>query len=624
MAFIRSKKKNGREYYSIVENHRVGKKVKQVTLEYIGPIEKLLEFTKKLYDQVKEQNNEVIEVEELTFKPYEHGAGMAMFWCAQVLGIEQIMDEVFKPKFIKGIPRSRVLLLAMLQRAIEPGSKRHFSTWAVSTSLPYHLGFNPDDLTSASFWEAMDDISVQEIEQVWKKLVLKLADIYGIDLRDFHLDYSNYFTFIDSKNGRCIICKRGHNKQKRDDLRQFSLAVLTSVELLVPIVWELYEGNRNDKTEFAEFTDHVKKQLTEMGIPLEEVTITFDGGSNSEENIKNLGFHFICAESLVSHKKLYNIDLDKYEPITLANGSIKKAYRIDNLQFLGVTGTGILTYSHALEEGQRASMEKDIEKARKLCDEMNEKLGNSRSKIFTTLRSANKMVLADQKEIDDRNKKILKEIDDRKKDGKPTKALENRLKPLPEWDENKELQDIIVKTIFAKGRYLKEFCTVTLVTEQEGKRHVNFFVDEEKKAAYCRKYYGKKLTVTSRTEWTTEEILTEYCNQECIENGIFRVSKDPAHFSIRPQYHWTDNKILVHVFICLGGIVIAEALRYEMELSGIKITKHSMLDRLKEIHDGWIYVGGNKAKRAIERLDGIHAELWKVVLKMKEKASSVH
>ena len=124
----------------------------------------------------------------------------------------------------------------MLQRAIDPGSKNCFKTWASATSLPYHLDFNPEDMVSASFRKAMDGISCQEIETLWNKLVLKLFEVYGMDARDFHLDYTNYHTFIDSKNGRCIICKRGHNKQKRDDLRQFSLAVLTSAELLIPIV----------------------------------------------------------------------------------------------------------------------------------------------------------------------------------------------------------------------------------------------------------------------------------------------------------------------------------------------------------------------------------------------------
>ena len=43
------------------------------------------------------------------------------------------------------------MLLAMLQRAIEPGSKREFASWCRETSLPYHLQFDACELDSAAF-----------------------------------------------------------------------------------------------------------------------------------------------------------------------------------------------------------------------------------------------------------------------------------------------------------------------------------------------------------------------------------------------------------------------------------------------------------------------------------------
>lgn len=112
-----------------------------------------------------------------------------------------------------------------------------------------------------------------------------------------------------------------------------------------------------------------------------------------------------------------------------------------------------------------------------------------------------------------------------------------------------------------------------------------------KKAGYCRKFYGKKLTVTDHKDWTSKEILEEYSRQECIENGIFRVSKDIDHFSVRPQHHWTDDKIRVHVFICLTAIVIAEIMRKHFEENGHYLTKGALLDRLGEVHDGWVFIG---------------------------------
>jgi len=91
----------------------------------------------------------------------------------------------------------------------------------------------------------------EQIEKAQEMLIQRALEIFPTELSRLHLDYSNQFTFIDSFNNRFEICKRGHNKQKRDDLRQFSLILITSAELQIPLVWELYDGNKNDKSEFA-------------------------------------------------------------------------------------------------------------------------------------------------------------------------------------------------------------------------------------------------------------------------------------------------------------------------------------------------------------------------------------
>ena len=113
------------------------------------------------------------------------------------------------------------------------------------------------------------------------------------------------------------------------------------------------------------------------------------------------------------------------------------------------------------------------------------------------------------------------------------------------------------------------------------------------------------------------DILNEYSDQECIENDIFRMSKNTDHFAVRPQYHWTDNKIRVHLFICMTAIVIADVLQKHLSTDGIEMTKPEMLDRLNEIRDGWIIAEKNKAYRILEDMDADHTLLWDSVMKLK-------
>ena len=631
MAFIREKLKKGNPYYYIVEGRRIDGRVKQIILEYIGPIGKLkaLALTGFLAKQKQVNNNDSPEMNgssgqneknmnndneyaNLSFKAYRHGAVTAMLRMAIQLGIEQIMDESFKAKKIKGQKRSRVLLLAMLQRAIEPGSKREFSTWCKSTSLPYRLGFQSDDLDSAAFWEAMDGISEKEISEAWNKIIKKLLEIYKVDLAQFHMDYSNYYTFINTTNGRCVICKRGHNKQKRDDLLQFSLAALTTVLINVPIAWQLYDGNRNDKAEFPVFTKYIREQLQSVGINPAEVTISFDGGSNSEENFKDIGFHFVCAHSMVSHKDLYDIDLNKYETVILANGNKREAYKLESFKFSGVQGTGVLVYSEALKNGQLAQLKRDLAKFEETANDTQQRLLKPGSSLYAQLRKRKEEVEHQQHKVQEYNKALEQNEKERIESGEKQRGRAKKAKVMPEWNADSELLEIVKKTVYKKNKHIENFTTVTVTQREDELYDITWTLRENEKEQYIQKYYGKKLICTDHTDWTMQDILNNYTDQECIENGIFRVSKDVDHFAIRPQFHWTDDKIRVHVFICLASIIIAETLRKHFEANGVNLTKHALLDRLDEIHDGWIFLDGKKVKRALEKLDEEHLKLWKI------------
>jgi hypothetical protein len=125
--------------------------------------------------------------------------------------------------------------------------------------------------------------------------------------------------------------------------------------------------------------------------------------------------------------------------------------------------------------------------------------------------------------------------------------------------------------------------------------------------------FGKKLTVTDRTEWTTAEILSTYASQEKVED-LFRTTKDARHFSMRPQFHWTDDKIRMHVFMCLCAVTLAEVLRRLLaDSAGIDLSKHALLDRLGSIHDGWVIVDG-KPRRAVEDLEPRERKLCDAVV----------
>ena len=44
---------------------------------------------------------------------------------------------------------------------------------------------------------------------------------------------------------------------------------------------------------------------------------------------------------------------------------------------------------------------------------------------------------------------------------------------------------------------------------------------------------------------------------QAVVEGVFRTLKDPLRLALRPQYHWTDQKLHVHAWLCVVAYVLA-------------------------------------------------------------------
>ena len=64
----------------------------------------------------------------------------------------------------------------------------------------------------------------------------------------------------------------------------------------------------------------------------------------------------------------------------------------------------------------------------------------------------------------------------------------------------------------------------------------------------------------------------------------FRNLKNPYHLTLKPQYHWTDQKIRVHYFICIIGYLLSSLIWREAKLKGgYKKSLDRLLDDLNNI-----------------------------------------
>jgi transposase len=397
----------------------------------------------------------------------------------------------------------------------------------------------------------MDCISEEVLMRAEDFITSKIIVEYNIGLDKLALDYTNYFTYISTENEDCKLAKRGRNKQKRHDLRQCSLTVVTTKEAGIPLFSHVYEGNTNDQTEFKEYLPLLEKRMP--GTKFDEITLIFDGGSVTKKNLEDIKTHYICSFSLSYCKELYEIDIKDYD-MMIINGKKVKYHRTDK-NIWGKQRTCLLTLSQKLYNGQLRELNDNIAKAIKELDELNIKINNCKSRIDKTEEGIKKRIA-----------KILKQ---------------------PHLSE-------IIYTEFINNK-------------------VVYIVVDTMKTGITKKYFGKKLTITDLSVWTTDDILKSYNEQDCIER-IFRDTKDTEHFSLRPIYHWTDQKIRVHIFICLLGLTLSAILQKEMQNRGIDISKDKLLKTLSSIRQSWVKENvGNKVTKVLEKMDDMQSKLWEAI-----------
>jgi hypothetical protein len=62
--------------------------------------------------------------------------------------------------------------------------------------------------------------------------------------------------------------------------------------------------------------------------------------------------------------------------------------------------------------------------------------------------------------------------------------------------------------------------------------------------------------------------------------------------SLRPQRHWTDQKIRVHVFYCVLALLLCSLLRRELHRQGIDRSIPALLEELSQIQEVGIVTPG--------------------------------
>ena len=527
MASLVKKIIRGNAYYYARESQRVNGKPKVVRQIYLGRADDIVAKLQQAASAPKPQ---------ATVRDF--GAVAALFDLARRLRLAEIIDRHL-PKRGPGPSVGTYLLVAVLNRCLDPCSKSALAAWFQRTVLDRLLPLQPSQLSSQRFWDNMDRVSPDAIQAIERDLVAAMVRDFRVDLRHLLFDATNFFTFIDTFNDKPTLAQRGHSKEGRASLRIVGLALLVSADSHLPLLHATYAGNRPDAPTFQDLCSRLTERCRAITDSLESITLVFDKGNNSKANlaaVETSPFHFIGSLVPTHYPDLLATPPDQLRDLAsdgLPGVRARRAIRT----LYGIKRTLVVTYNENLYAAQAETLRRLIAKRDRHLSE--DWPGNSGAGATGRSQGGRPPECPRRDREDQRlaarppHARPLLRRDRRAKDGLPTLAYAFNE---PAWQQLR----------------------TTLL--------------------------GKTLLFTDNHDWSDADIVRGYRAQHHIE-GAFRQMKRPQRIALRPQYHWTDQKIEVHVFCCVLALLLTSLLQRDLRRRGLERSLDALFEQLGTIRE---------------------------------------
>lgn len=512
MASLQPYQSHGIPYYRIVESFRKNGKPSIRVVAHLGRVDDIL----KLY----QQQQAAVRISSVSA-----GAVSALHRLAREFDLAGRIDRSValegRAQVRDGLTVGASLVAGMIARACAPRSKRAFADWAKTTYLPDLMGFAAADLTSQHFWDQMNEVPVDRLASIERDLVREVVRVEQLQLKALAYDTTNFYTHIASTNTRPKLPQRGHNKQGRHDLRQLGLALVVDQDTQLPLTHELYEGARSDMKTFAAFLKPVRQRLRELTGGPEQLTMVFDAGASSKDNLAGLR-DYVTALRPSNHRALLEEASAGLAPVLLSTGVEVRAWRGQRV-IAGERREVVVVFSPRLQEGQRRGLAQSMARSYRELEEMG-------------------------------------------------------LRPRTSLDAAKRKLNKI------RGRqYLRSLLCYQADQDEQGWVRVRVWSDWQEHRRLAERYFGLRVLITDRAEWSTAQIIEAYRGQSAAESS-FRDLKDPRMLSTRPQFHWTDQKLHVHAFMCVTAYLLVTLLhRRATRQAGYQGSSRRLLAELAEI-----------------------------------------
>jgi transposase len=627
MVHLHKKTIKDHTYWYLREIQRKNGKPKVIWQKYLGTAEKIKE--------VFENTEKTTSVKVSSF---EYGKTAAIMKICKELEFCECVNQNVTKKEIEGLTVGEYMLLIILGRTNGSLSKKATAEWFNESFLKFLWKF-PHKLNSQNILSNMDFLKEETMRKIEEKLAEKLLS-KGIKPTTIFWDTTNVFTYIES--GKALP-QKGKSKEKRNDKNLVTFGIAESNEN-IPLMHETCPGNTQDAKLFSEIIDKLVDRLRNLKIATQDMTLVFDRGNNSEDNINK-----ILEKYLFSWNKISGNDNGKLIEFLMQHFSIKwvKAAKItknDDGKIIRLTNE---TNSISLKlNDEKTSIDLEIDDGR--TDKFIVKTENDELKIY--LENMHVVGSLKRNQVKSLMEKPLSEYEFLYKSSKVNevsgyrtkhqvfgkeftivisynaqshkkkeiKYEENKKKILEELAELKkkvENKNVKGKKLTRKGLcknankiILKDLTTIFKYGIPEmGELTFEFWIDETAEKDLTNSF-GKIAIFTDLHNSSSIDIVRTYFGKNLVEED-FKFLKDKLLIPVPPFFMRKDNRIRVHIFLCIVGMLFYRYIARKVNFIGLSIQKleHS----LEGIRVAFVQNNeSNKMILVVEEMNSTQAKLF--------------
>ena len=511
--------------FQIVESYRNESGiVRQRILLHLGPAYKFLE------KDVDNLINGLLRAKGLTLERLDSDVDNVKYF-GQIYALIHLWKELKLSQIIAKTKSSSKIQFDLekhikslvFNRLDDPSSKLKLLTWLETVHIP---GLNSEEIRYEYLLRAMDFLVKHKVI-IESKISNQILTMFDHELKLCFYDLTSTYFEADSSLTDDDMRKKGYSRDHRSDLEQIVIGVVMTQDG-IPLAHYTFPGNTSDKSTLIKVVEDIKKRFG-----VKAVILVADKGLVSGNNLSFLvenGDDFILGESIRQSKSARHV-IEKAEQARInSNKDGEYIFEIEDEKQTTVFNPK----SDEPEKKKRTSYKLKLRYVAGFNPDVRIKKYHTRQKRVT---------------------ETLDYIEDIKK------------KDITIEERYSQIKDLLSR------KHLSRFFNVKINDNK-------ILVDKiDKEFSYEEQGDGWFLVITQNKAFSKEEIIKRYKDLKYVEHGFFELKHS---LQLRPNFHWTENRIKAHVMVCFMAFQMA--VLFEKRLQSIKLSWEKAMEKLRRIH----------------------------------------